>query len=122
MGAARCPVPDEHGNDQHAAMASEPGALRERLDTFVGYLCGRDNTCRTELDGKWRNKINYGSGIRREGGLAVERKYGRKFDAYRCWFCGGWHLGRHRELTLRLLLRLLWFWATGRRRGAPKER
>ena len=94
------------------------------LHTFVGLMRGRRNTCQTQKrDGTFTDKINY---KRQESAQrAAEQmlgKTGREFDAYRCGFCGGWHIGNAANLTFGKFWSIAWVWIIQRKRTGLKQR
>lgn len=71
---------------------------RKRLERMreVVPLAGLDLSQVKYHAGRCRNKVDYGS--EEEAVMAVkenEAKYGCEFEAYRCPFCGRWHLTTH---------------------------
>lgn len=59
-------------------------SLREKYFWFRG-LFSKERSC-----GK-KNKYSEKSAQKAKG--AMERKYGKKFDIYRCIWCGSYHIG-----------------------------
>ena len=93
------------------------------LHTFVGMMRGRHNTHQTEREGVFRDKIDYKSQETCEkSARKLAEKFGRPFDAYQCWFCGGWHLGNSVNLTFWKFWSILWVWIIQRKRTGPKQR
>jgi hypothetical protein len=93
------------------------------LHTLVSGMCGRGNSCSYEIEGVRRWKIDYKSQPSAERAARDLRiKKDKRFDVYKCWFCGGWHVGAAHDLTPRKFLRILWFWAAGRKREGSKPR
>jgi len=43
-------------------------------------------------------KIKYRESSARRAAEAMERKRGVVFDAYKCRFCDGWHVGKARDV------------------------
>lgn len=93
------------------------------LHTIVGVMCGRNNTCRTERGGVFKDKIDYRSQPTAERCAGeLNAKWGRPFDAYQCGFCRGWHVGNARNLTVKKFLGILWVFIIQRKRTGPKPR
>lgn len=94
------------------------------LHTFVGLLRGRENTCRTQKrDGSFSDKINYKSQpSAAKAALKLTEKFGRPFDAYKCWFCGGWHIGNAANLTFQKFCSILWVFVIQKKRKIRKSR
>lgn len=61
---------------------------RLRMVHFVaGYIYGKRSTCGT--------KVNYiAEDSANRSASAMFEKTGRKLEAYPCFFCCGWHIGR----------------------------
>ncbi len=94
------------------------------LHGFVGLLRGRENTCRTQRrDGSFADKIDYRSQeTAAKSAARLTEKLGRPFDAYRCFFCGGWHIGNAANLTLGKFCSILWVFVIQRKRRIRKAR
>jgi hypothetical protein len=85
---------------------------------------GRHNTCQTQkADGTFVDKINYKSQSTAErSAIALTEKRGRPFDAYQCFFCGGWHIGNSVNLTFSKFWSIFWVWILRRKRTGLKDR
>jgi hypothetical protein len=105
-------------------MVSGEKWLQRWLHTFVGYMRGRENSCLTQQkDGSFKPKVRYNTQpTAAKSALALFEKYGRPMDAYRCWFCKGWHIGGAAHLTVGKFFSILWVWLIGRKREGNKHR
>lgn len=93
------------------------------LHTVVSGMCGRGNSCSYERNGQWKEKIDYKSQATAERSAGeMAAKFKRGFDAYRCWFCRGWHVGNAHNLTPWKILSIAWVWVIRRKRQGPKAR
>ena len=98
--------------------------LQRWLHTFVSMMRGRHNSCLTQQkDGSFKPKVRYNTQpTAAKSALALTTKYGREFDAYRCWFCKGWHIGGAANLTPGKFFSILWVWLLGKKRAGNKHR
>jgi hypothetical protein len=109
--------------------------IQRHLHTIVSGMCGRNNSCRykvrplvagdgkviVEAKGDWQSKIDYRSQPSAErAAMQLQRKTGRDFDVYQCWYCRGWHVGGAQPLTPGLFLRIFLFWIIRRKRTGAK--
>lgn len=58
-------------------------------DLFLGWLYGKPFSCGTKINFKHPERA-------RKAASKMEQQYKTVFDFYPCWWCGGWHVGRHR--------------------------
>lgn len=98
--------------------------LQRWLHTFVSMMRGRHNSCLTQQkDGSFKPKVRYNTQpTAAKSASALTEKYGKVFDAYRCWFCKGWHIGGAANLTVGKFLSILWVWILGKKRIGNKHR
>ena len=94
------------------------------LHTLVGIMRGRHNSCLTQQkDGSFKPKVRYNTQpTAAKSAQALTDKYGREMDAYRCWFCKGWHIGGAANLTVGKFFSILWVWILGKKREGNKHR
>jgi hypothetical protein len=94
------------------------------LHMLVGAMRGRDNTCLTQQkDGSFKSKVRYNTQpTAAKSALALGEKTGREFDAYRCWFCKGYHIGGAANLTVGKFLSIAWVWLWNKKRAGNKHR
>jgi hypothetical protein len=98
--------------------------LQRKLHTIVSGLRGRNNTCLTQRkDGSFAPKVDYKSqATAAKSALRLGEKWGKPFDAYQCFFCGGWHIGGAANLTFAKFFSILWIRVLGKRRAGNKHR
>ena len=87
------------------------------LHTLVGAMRGRHNTCLTQRkDGSFAPKVDYKSqATAAKSALRLGEKWGKQFDAYRCWFCKGWHIGGSANITPAKFLSIALVWVFGKK-------
>ena len=96
---------------------------QRNLHRFVGMMRGERNTCYSERNGVFHKKIDYKSqATAAKSALRLGEKQNRKFDAYQCWFCNGWHIGSAANLTFTKFWSIMWVWITGKTRSVRKAR
>jgi len=108
-------------------MVTSEKFVQRWLHTIVGMMRGKHNTCLSErkVDGVYQfvPKINYKSQPSAAKAAAkLTEKWGRPMDAYRCWFCKGWHIGNSAHLTFWKFWSILWIWVIQKKRTTPKVR
>lgn len=105
-------------------MVTSESFAQRWLHTFVGVMRGRYNTCLTQRkDGSFVPKVDYKSqATAAKSALRLAEKFGKPFDAYRCWFCKGWHIGGAANLTFGKFLSILRVWLLRKRRAGNKHR
>lgn len=98
--------------------------VQRNFHMLVGMMRGRMNTCMTQRkDGSFVPKVDYKSQpTAAKSALRLTEKWGKPFDAYQCWFCGGWHIGGAANLTLWKFLSIARVWLLGRKRAGNKHR
>ena len=98
--------------------------LQRWIHTLVSAMRGRHNSCLTQQkDGSFKPKVRYNTQpTAAKSALALAEKNGRPMDAYRCWFCKGWHIGGAANLTVGKFLSILWIWILGKQRAGNKHR
>jgi hypothetical protein len=105
-------------------MVTSEKRLQRWLHTFVGMMRGRCNTCLSQRkDGSFVPKVDYKSqATAAKSALRLTEKWGKPFDAYRCFFCKGWHVGGAANLTFGKFVSIALVWAFGKRRAGNKYR
>jgi hypothetical protein len=105
-------------------MVTSEHRLQRWLHTFVGMMRGRYNTCLSQhKDGSFASKVDYKSqATAAKSALRLTEKWGKPFDVYQCWFCGGWHIGGAANLTLWKFLSIALVWVLGKKREGNKYR
>ena len=105
-------------------MVTSEKRLQRWLHTFVSMMRGRNNTCLTQKkDGSFVPKVDYKSqATAAKSALRLTEKWGKPFDAYRCWFCWGWHIGGAANLTFAKFWSIALVWILGKKRTGNKHR
>lgn len=105
-------------------MVTSERCLERNLHMLVGAMRGRENTCLTQRkDGSFAPKVDYKSQpTAAKSALRLTEKWGKPFDAYRCWFCKGWHIGGAANLTVGKFFSILLVWVLRRKRTVNKHR
>ena len=105
-------------------MVTSDNTPQRWLHTFVGMMRGRSNTCLSQhRDGTFAPNVDYKSqATAAKSALRLHEKWGKPFDAYKCWFCGGWHIGGAANLTFFKFLSIAMIWVLGKKREGNKYR
>lgn len=104
-------------------MVTSRHPLQRLLHTVVSGMCGLDNSCRYDMNGIQKWKIDYRSQPSAErAALQLSGKFRRNFDVYQCWWCRGWHVGNAHKLTVKKFGAILWFWIIQKKRTGSKPR
>lgn len=56
------------------------------IDYIICILTGNERACGKKVDYKSKASAT-------KSALAMEKKSGKPFEAYPCYFCKGWHIG-----------------------------